>query len=123
MVSLKKRGKFEIRRVPVLPALLDDIARVRGFGHLGAAEFCNPLWPWGTDPCLAARQIRHGGCGIANLAASPKGLRHAFGVHAVLSRVPTTPVQKWLGHEDVATTAIYTHVLGPMESEIAARMW
>ncbi|WP_296583951.1 tyrosine-type recombinase/integrase [Xanthobacter sp.] len=57
------------------------------------------------------------------MSASPKGLRHAFGVHAVRSGVPLILVQKWLGHEDIATTAIYTNVLGPEEREIAERMW
>ena len=60
---------------------------------------------------------------VYRLPASPKGLRHAYGVHAVLSGVPLPLVQKWLGHADISTTAIYTDVLGPEEREIAARMW
>jgi len=45
--------------------------------------------------------------GIAGLCASPKGLQHRFGVHAVRSGVPLNLLQRWLGHEDIATTAIY----------------
>jgi site-specific recombinase XerD len=55
--------------------------------------------------------------------ASPKGLRHGFGVHAIQSGVPLTLVQRWLGHADIKTTAIYTNVMGPEERSIAARMW
>ncbi len=39
------------------------------------------------------------------------------------SGVPLDLVQRWLGHANIATTAIYTRVLGPEEREIAARMW
>jgi integrase/recombinase XerD len=37
--------------------------------------------------------------------------------------VPLNIIQKWLGHADIATTAIFTNVLGPEERAIAARMW
>lgn len=60
---------------------------------------------------------------IAGLHSSPKGLRHWFGVHAVHSGVPLNLLQRWLGHEDIATTAIYADVMGAEEREIAARMW
>ncbi len=60
---------------------------------------------------------------VYHLPASPKGLRHGFGVHAVLSGVPLTMIQKWLGHANIATTAIYLDVLGPEERAIAERMW
>lgn len=55
--------------------------------------------------------------------ASPKGLRHGFGVRAIQASVPLTLVQRWLGHADIKTTAIYTSAVGPEEREIASRMW
>ncbi|MEH3063108.1 MAG: tyrosine-type recombinase/integrase [Methylobacterium radiotolerans] len=61
--------------------------------------------------------------GVGATAACPKGLRHGFGVHAVRSGVPLNLLQRWLGHADIATTAIYADVMGPEEREIAARMW
>jgi integrase/recombinase XerD len=60
---------------------------------------------------------------VYQLPATPKGLSHAFGVHAVLSGVPLPLVQRWLGHSDLSVTAIYTNVLGQEEQEIARRMW
>jgi integrase/recombinase XerD len=32
-------------------------------------------------------------------------------------------VQKWLGHADLATTAIYADAVGAEAKEIAQRMW
>jgi hypothetical protein len=58
-----------------------------------------------------------GGC------ASPKGLRHAFGVRAIQSGAPLNLVQRWLGHADMKTTAIYTSAVGPEERAIAAMTW
>jgi integrase/recombinase XerD len=55
--------------------------------------------------------------------ATPKGLRHGFGLHAVRSGVPLNLVQKWLGHASMATTAIYLQAMGSEEREFAARMW
>ena len=59
----------------------------------------------------------HGAC------ASPKGLRHGFGIHAVSSGVPLTLVSKWMGHSSIKTTAIYTNAVGREEREMAGRMW
>ena len=54
---------------------------------------------------------------------SPKGLRHGFGVHAAVSGVPLNMLQKWLGHAQLSTTAIYADAVGKEEQDIARRMW
>ncbi len=62
--------------------------------------------------------------GIApGIHATPKGLRHGFGLHAVRSGVPLNLVQRWLGHARLETTAIYLQAIGTEEREFAARMW
>src|SRR4051794_32173219 len=38
--------------------------------------------------------------------ATPKGLRHAFGIKAVTSGVPLNMLKKWLGHAQLSTTSI-----------------
>jgi hypothetical protein len=50
-------------------------------------------------------------------------LRHAFGVRAVHSGAPLHMVQRWLGHADMKTTAIYAAAVGPEERDIASRTW
>jgi site-specific recombinase XerD len=59
----------------------------------------------------------------AGLHATPKGLRHGFGLHAVHSGVPINLVQRWLGHARMQTTCIYLQAVGWEEREIASRMW
>jgi site-specific recombinase XerD len=54
---------------------------------------------------------------------SPKGLRHGFGIKAVTSAVPLNMVQKWLGHAQLSTTAIYADASGSEATQLAKRMW
>ena len=61
--------------------------------------------------------------GIQGPHATPKGLRHGFGVKAAAETRQPRAVQKWLGHRDLNTTAIYMDVQGDEERELAARMW
>ena len=61
--------------------------------------------------------------GISGPQASPKGLRHGFGVAAVQAGIPLNMVQKWLGHAQLSTTAIYADAVGAEEQVIVERMW
>jgi site-specific recombinase XerD len=61
--------------------------------------------------------------GLSGPQACPKGLRHGFGVQAVSAGIPLNLVQRWLGHAQLSTTAIYANAVGAEEQNIAARMW
>lgn len=114
---LKKRRPGIVREVPVPTEFLLLLARVHGPGRPHDRLWSmarNTAWRHVKDVMLAA--------GVCSPASSPKGLRHAFGVHAVRSGIPLNLLQRWLGHADIATTAIYTDVMGAEEREIATRM-
>jgi len=53
----------------------------------------------------------------------PKGLRHGYGINATTNGVQLHMLQKWMGHADMQSTAIYATAIGQEEREIASRMW
>lgn len=53
----------------------------------------------------------------------PKGLRHAFGIDCTLCQIPLPTIQKWMGHAQLTTTAIYLDAVGHEENEHARRRW
>lgn len=124
--SLKKRRKGVYRAVPVPPELLDALDLVHGIREVQRRSQAAKalLWPWSRMTAFRRVQEVITTAGIPNGPhACSKGLRHGFGVRAVNRGISLNMVQKWLGHAQLTTTAIYANAVGEEEQSIAARMW
>jgi integrase/recombinase XerD len=124
--SLKKRQPGIFRAVPVPPTLLEALNLVHGIRELQACRGKGRderLWPWSRMTGWRAVHTVMEAAGLEGPQASPKGLRHGFGVAAVSVGIPLNLVQKWLGHAQLTTTAIYADAVGTEEKDIAKRMW
>lgn len=116
--SLKKRKTGIVREVPVPAEFLSVLLRIHGPGSPD-----DRLWPMARTTAWRHVKGVMRAADVGATAASPKGLRHGFGVHAIRSGIPLNLLQRWLGHANIATTAIYADVMGAEEREIATRMW
>ncbi|WP_119169327.1 tyrosine-type recombinase/integrase [Algihabitans albus] len=123
--TLKNRSGCVFRLVPVPDRLLADLDRVHAIrsrqDDLRRAK--QPLWNWSRTHAWRLIKSILSEAGVQGAAATPKGLRHGFGVTAVTKGVPLNLVQRWLGHTQLATTAIYADALGDEERHINTRMW
>jgi len=113
-----KRRKTAFRAVPVPDALMRELVALgNGLGD------DDRLWPWsrqtGWRKIRAVMEVAD----ITGPMAMPKGLRHAYGIRAAGEKVPPSLIQRWLGHADATTTAIYINAVGKEERAFARRLW
>lgn len=118
--SLKKRRRGVYRAVPVPQQILLRLDAVHGLKEHASSE-C--LWPWCRTTGWKRVKQTMSEAHVEGPQASPKGLRHAFGVIALQSGVPLNLLKRWLGHAHLSTTAIYADAVGEEERSIAAGFW
>ena len=117
VILIRGKGGRE-RVVPLNRAALAAIEN-----HLAAASSpTQPASPWlfpsrGTSGHLTRQRFAQElkalaiSCGLAPERVSPHVLRHAFASHLLERGADLRAVQQLLGHADISTTQIYTHVL------------
>jgi integrase/recombinase XerD len=117
MLMVRGKGGKE-RMVPLNDAARQAMARYRGL--LAETRHRDTAWlfpSFGQDGHLTrqhfARDLKtlavH--CGLRAEAVSPHVLRHAFASHLLQNGADLRVVQTLLGHSDISTTQIYTHIL------------
>lgn len=127
--SLKKRGKQRGRIFRLIPLPCSFVKTLNDFYSLRSKQFQpeksrkERLFPFSRTKGWQLVKAVMEKAGISGAMACARGLRHSFGVKGVLTGVPITMIQKWLGHTNIASTQIYLDLLGPEERQIAQKMW
>ena len=119
--TLKRRRVGVVREVPIPKLLVEELCSIE-VNNTGL------LWSINERPIsriTAYRWIKEvmQSADVTGKKASPKGLRHGFGVHATLSGIQLHMLCRWMGHASVETTAIYATVVGREEIALASKMW
>ena len=131
--TLKKRKdpktglqRLVFRSVPVPSHLIETLDSVYGIREKQQRGKGLDVPLWKIQRGQAWKQVKD----LMTAAAIPdgahktaKGLRHAYGIHAMRNGVQLNILQKWMGHADMKTTAVYANAIGADERAIAERMW
>ena len=114
--TLKKRNRPHVREI----AIPHDIAKWILSNHAAPDSELVSMSRSTAWRHIAALMER---AEISGKHATPKGLRHSFGMWCAFNAIPITLCQRWMGHATVQTTAIYYQIVGKEERELAARLW
>lgn len=124
-VRTLKRRRHSVREVPVPPELITALDAHFCLAQAQQSEDAHGLrlFPWSRTTAWRTIKGVMRRCGVAGRYATPRGLRHAFGIGALQAGVPLNIAQRWLGHSRINTTAIYAAACGPEETGFAERFW
>jgi integrase/recombinase XerD len=124
--TTKKRKTGVYRPVPVPPAFLDmlnlvhDVRTAQKRRDRGKSV---RLWNWSRTKGWYVVGAVMKAARIVGPHATPKGLRHGFGIKAVACGVPLNTLQQLFGHAQLLTTSIYADAMGPEKRQLVERMW
>lgn len=113
-----KRRKLVYRAVPVPTRLMRDLEK-----HARSLPEGEPLFPWCRVTGWRIVKSIMEQAQIEGPQATPRGLRHQFGIHAIEAQIPESLLQRWMGHAQARTTRIYTVFGEGEERRLAERMW
>jgi integrase/recombinase XerD len=119
------RGKGNKERL--VPLSHSAISAIKAYGRMKAAEIAAAKDPPPESPWLFPSSSKDGflprqvfardlkdlaaRAGLTPSLISPHVMRHAFASHLLQNGADLRVVQELLGHSDISTTQIYTHVL------------
>jgi len=114
--TLKQREKLRYRSVPCPDTLIDALELVHRIRKTQKAKRqpkeLPPLWSWGRTQATKHICTVMAAAGIEGDHATPKGLRHGFGVRMAQKTRNPRLLQKLLGHTKLENTAIYMDLVG-----------
>jgi integrase len=113
-----KRRKLVFRAVPVPAALIVELNALPSI-----SEAPDRLWVWCRQTGWRHVKEVMARARIRGPQATPKGLRHGFGIAAARENVPPGLTQRWLGHARLETTTLYQFAVGAEERAFAKRLW
>jgi len=113
-----KRRKMVYRAVPIPPWLMRDLV-----AHCWAMPRDRRIWPWCRQTAWRYVKTIFDGVGVCGRYATPRGLRHAFGIATADKNVPPALTQRWMGHARLESTAVYQQAMGQEERNFAKRLW